>query len=145
MTCLQKIKVMQAAKQMVYFSTTCRGLVHFFHWSCFFVSACGNCKTANCIHRKLPSSLKCSARTSSVFMEFEDFWKNTNVAANVLKVESPALPRPRKPPHRLEDGGVPSHSFRGNVLTEILPGNGHCNHIFGLQVQSVCIQTYVHY
>lgn len=43
---------------------------------------------------------------------FEDFWKNIIAAANVLNVESPSLSRPRKTPHRLEDGGAPSHSFQ---------------------------------
>lgn len=43
---------------------------------------------------------------------FEDFWKSTNAAANLLNVEEPVLPRPRKNPRRVEDGGAPSHSFQ---------------------------------
>ena len=43
---------------------------------------------------------------------YEDFWQNTTAAADSLNVESPALPRPRKTPRRLDDGGAPSHSFQ---------------------------------
>uniref|UniRef100_A0A3B4UMN1 HAT C-terminal dimerisation domain-containing protein n=1 Tax=Seriola dumerili TaxID=41447 RepID=A0A3B4UMN1_SERDU len=43
---------------------------------------------------------------------FEDFWKNTTAAADVLNVEGPALPRPRKTPRRLDDGRAQSHSFQ---------------------------------
>ncbi|XP_053181589.1 uncharacterized protein LOC128364997 [Scomber japonicus] len=73
-----------------------------------------HCNTANCIHRKLSSSLKCSARTSSISVktDLKIFGKKTTAAADVLGVESPALPRPRKIPRRLDNGGAPSQSFQ---------------------------------
>ena len=43
---------------------------------------------------------------------FEDFWKKTTAAADVLGFESPALPKPRKIPRRLDNGGAPSQSFQ---------------------------------
>jgi len=43
---------------------------------------------------------------------FQEFWENTTAAAHDLNVESPTVPRPRKIPRRLEDGGAPPHSFQ---------------------------------
>ncbi|XP_063747545.1 zinc finger MYM-type protein 1-like [Eleginops maclovinus] len=42
---------------------------------------------------------------------FQGFWENTTAAAHDLNLESPAVPRPRKIPRRLEDGGLP-HCFQ---------------------------------
>ena len=75
---------------------------------------------------------------------YEDIWQNTTVAADILNVESPALPSPRKTPRRLDDGGAPSDSCQSPEAMyrqQFFLGNGHCNFIFGLQVQSNCIQT----
>lgn len=43
---------------------------------------------------------------------FQEFWENTTTAAHDLNLESPTVPRPRKIPRRLEDGGAPPHSFQ---------------------------------
>lgn len=70
---------------------------------------------------------------------FEDIWKDTNAAANVLNMEEPIAPKPRKALHRVENGGAPSQYLisRGNVQTT---GIRHCS-IFRLQIHSICIQT----
>lgn len=43
---------------------------------------------------------------------FRDFWENTTTAAHDLNLESPTVPRQRKIPRRLEDGGAPAHVFQ---------------------------------
>ncbi|KAK7925889.1 hypothetical protein WMY93_008199 [Mugilogobius chulae] len=42
---------------------------------------------------------------------FSQLWKDTVAAASELQLESPAVPRPRKRPRRLEDGNALEHSF----------------------------------
>ncbi len=42
---------------------------------------------------------------------FPEFWENTTAATHNLNWESPAVPQPRKIPHRLKDGSVLPHSF----------------------------------
>ena len=45
-------------------------------------------------------------------MDIKIFWQNTTAAADIINVESAALPRPRKTPCLLDDRGAPSHSFQ---------------------------------
>lgn len=43
---------------------------------------------------------------------FTALWQSTVAAASDLQLESPSVPRPRKRPCRLEDGGAPQHHFK---------------------------------
>lgn len=42
----------------------------------------------------------------------QEFWENTTAAAHDLHLESPVVPRARKMPRRLEDGGAQPYSFQ---------------------------------